>query len=84
TTWNVIKRDKNSILYEWQIKNCPGSPDQTEIARIIQGNENLWRLAYTAKTTNLSKQKRKDWIESLLFANVTAKIPEGRGVRGNR
>src|SRR5262245_42266803 len=47
--WQVIRRQEKSILYEWQIATCPSHPAQHEIARLLDGEVTLWRLAYTVR-----------------------------------
>ncbi|HHT9111624.1 MAG TPA: hypothetical protein ACFYDZ_10780, partial [Candidatus Brocadiaceae bacterium] len=63
TVWNVIEKDENSILYEWQSKPCLGWPDQYEIAKIIYGKYNRFQLRYTTKVYQLPPDKRDEWIE---------------------
>lgn len=74
--WNVIANQlpsdtkETSILYEWKINNCPPDADQHEIARVIYGKFNIFRLAYTAKTKALSPKKREKWIKALSGAKI--------------
>jgi len=68
--WSVIQVGPSDILYEWRIVKCSSHPDQHEIARIVDGKQNRFRIAYTAKTTELSADKRKVWIDKLLAAQV--------------
>lgn len=70
TKWNIINKDENSILYEWQAKPCLGWPDQHEIAKIIDGQYNRFRLAYTAKTHQLPPDRWNEWINISLEAKV--------------
>ena len=69
TQWNVIAKDANSILYEWQAKPCLGWTDQCEIARIIIGNRLVFALHYAAKGAQLPPETRSKWIKT--FAEVT-------------
>ena len=70
TTWNVIAKDEHSILYEWRAKSCAGFPEQHEIARIIDGRWNRFRIAYTAKVSEIPAESRSAWIESMSKATV--------------
>lgn len=63
--WDVIKKEKNSVLYEWRIKECSPHSDQHEIAKLILGNDGLHRVAYTEKVQNISPKKRAEWIYKL-------------------
>lgn len=75
-TWNVINRqfasdtEEAGMLYEWTIKGCPPDADQHEIARVVYGKFNIFRLAYTAKTPALAPEKREKWIKDLSEAKV--------------
>ena len=73
TTWNVIAKDEHSILYEWQAKPCVRWPDQHEISRIIDGQWNRFRIAYTAKVKEISVEKRDLMIQSMSEAAVKLK-----------
>jgi hypothetical protein len=70
--WNVLQQTPTSILYEWRIRDCPPLSDQHEIARIIDGQWNRWRIAYTSKVIEIQSDKRTEWIESLTSAHVRA------------
>lgn len=73
TTWNVIAKDEHSILYEWKAKPCLGWPDQHEISKIIDGQWNRFRIAYTAKVKEISVEKRDLMIQSMSEATVKLK-----------
>ncbi len=70
--WNVIAKDENSILYEWQSKPCGSAPDMHQIARIIQGKYNYFDLLYTAKVLQLEPDTRARWIKTFSDATITA------------
>ena len=66
--WNAIQTGPSDILYEWRIAKCSPHPDQHEIARIMDGEVNRFRIAYTAKTTEMPADRRKEWMDILLAA----------------
>jgi hypothetical protein len=68
--WNIVKQEEGSLLYEWRIANCGSSPDQHEVARILYGKWNVWRLAVTGKVRQLSPDTRSRWIGWLSAASV--------------
>jgi hypothetical protein len=70
TTWNVLARDDRSILYEWRSEPCAGFPHQHEISRILDGNWNRFRIAYTAKVKEISTATRNSMIISMSEAFV--------------
>ncbi len=70
TKWSIIKKDENSVLYEWQARPCLGWPDQHEIAIIIDGQYNRFRIAYTAKMYQLPPDRRNQWINVISSAKV--------------
>jgi len=62
--------EEASIIYEWEIKNCAPNADQHEVAKIIYGKFNIFRLAYVERTKALSPKKRQKWINSLKEAKI--------------
>lgn len=68
--WKVIQQQSNALLYEWRITKCAPHPDQHEIARIVDGKSNRFKISYTAKVPELPEAKRKQWIDVLLHAQV--------------
>lgn len=75
-TWNVIARETaatpgaESILYEWSLKDCPPEADQHEVARVLYGKHNIFRVAYVAKTASLAPEKRAKWIAELTATKI--------------
>ncbi|SEM79908.1 hypothetical protein SAMN04489760_14913 [Syntrophus gentianae] len=70
--WKVIRESEHDILYEYYFENCPGTPSQYEIARIIYGKWNIWRIAYTQKGAPINEQERLKWIENLSEPRIVA------------
>jgi hypothetical protein len=62
--------EEASIIYEWQITKCHPNADQHEVAKIIYGKFNIFRLAYVAKTEKLAPEKREKWIKDLKDARI--------------
>ncbi len=62
--------EEASIIYEWRLTNCPPHADQHEVAKIIYGKFNIFRLAYVAKTKNLMPEKREGWVNELKNAKI--------------
>jgi len=75
-TWNVIAREipttpgGESMLFEWSVKDCPPEADQHEVARILYGKFNIFRVAYVAKTQSLMPEKRDKWIAELTATKI--------------
>lgn len=75
-TWNVIAREipttpgRESMLFEWSVKDCPPEADQHEVARILYGKFNIFRVAYVAKTSSLAPEKRDKWIGELTATKI--------------
>jgi hypothetical protein len=71
TEWRVISEGPHDVIYEWRIHSCPGQEGQVEIARIMQGNDGLHRIAYTEKGDAMNLQSREEWMGVLKSAYVT-------------
>lgn len=68
---NIIKNGSKDLLFEWEIKNCPGQEDQHEISRVISGKEGIHLVHYVTKKLPLSPEKRNEWIKLLSLAALT-------------
>lgn len=68
--WNIIQDDGDSILYEWRISASQDHPAQHEIARVIRGQRDLYRVAYVAKVDQLDENVRSLWIQLLQKASI--------------
>jgi hypothetical protein len=62
--------EEASIIYEWKVSKCPPHADQHEVAKIMYGKFNIFRLAYVAKTEKLAPEKREKWIKDLKDARI--------------
>ncbi len=74
--FNVISRglptetEEESILFEYNLKNCPPEADQHFIGKVIFGKYSIFYIFYIQKTADLEPEKRKQWIEKLSAATV--------------
>lgn len=66
----VIESDEWSVLYEWSIHDSAPHPDQHEIARMIEGEQGVHRVAYVKKGPRLADEERSRWIQLLRNAYV--------------
>jgi len=72
TTWNVIARDAHRVVYEWNTDTpCMGHPPQWEIAAVVFGKLDRFRLAYASKTGPPSARERDLWTQIFELALVT-------------
>lgn len=70
TEWKVIEQKDDSILYEWHAKPCLNQPEQSEIARILYGKNNVFILHFAAKGQQLPPEKRAEWLKTLSEAKI--------------
>ncbi len=70
TEWNVIDKNEGRIVYEWHAKPCLSWPEQSEIATIIVGKDNVFFLHYAAKVYELAPETREQWIKTLSAATI--------------
>jgi hypothetical protein len=66
--WNVLAEDASSVTYRWSISNCPGQSDQMELARLLQGNDGVHRIAYVHKGSAFAPGESEPWLTA--FANA--------------
>ena len=62
THWKLIAEEPHSVTYEWGIHSCTAQDDQNELARILQGNDGLHRIAYTEKGETMNPENREFWM----------------------
>jgi hypothetical protein len=66
--WNVINQGDNDVLFEWQLKNQDaGGSAQHEMIRLLSGQEDIHRLAYTAHKID----DRETWLTILQQSKLT-------------
>lgn len=70
TKWNILEENESSILYESQSQDCLGWAAHHEIAKIIDGKYNRFRVAYTIKMYQMPSDRRSDWINYLSKVEV--------------
>ena len=63
--WNELASDSAGVLYEWRVAGCAGTPDQHEVARIVEGRDARARIAYTRKGAPMPDSVRAGWDEPL-------------------
>lgn len=68
--WSVIHAEPLSVLYEWRLTEHPVHGDQNELARLLQGNDGIHRLAFAWKGAPLSAEERARWIADFEAAFV--------------
>ncbi|HVA71860.1 MAG TPA: hypothetical protein VNF02_02020 [Candidatus Limnocylindrales bacterium] len=75
TRWNVIQQDEYSMVYEWQLtKPCVGAArplGQHELARVVFGKYNIFRIRYATVGQGLITDVRAKWISRLSSAAAT-------------
>lgn len=92
--WHVIRQDASDILFDGKLTNCPRDPDEIEIARIVYGHDEMFRLTYTARAAELSPAQREEAMRLLLGARLApvsksrtdapSQAPRAPGSRGGR
>jgi len=76
TDWSIVSDDPHSVVYEWRIHGCPGQDNQSEIARMMQGNDGLHRIAYSEKGDSMDPANRALWLHTLQTAYVAKGDPQ--------
>lgn len=76
TRWVVLSQDSTSVTYEWSIRSCPEQEDQSEIARLLRGNDGLHRITYIEKQVPMNGKNREFWLSIIGKAYVTKGNPD--------
>jgi hypothetical protein len=81
--WNVIHKDKKTVVFEWRDAGCGGFEPQNELDRITVEKDGLYRLAYAAKVDGpLAPEKRKTWLAILTQVPLAESLVGERPERG--
>lgn len=70
STWRIISKNKESILYERQAKPCMNFSNEHEIAKIIYGRYNIFRASYTMKKYQMPVKQRSEWLEVISAVKI--------------
>ncbi len=74
--WQVIEEQEDSAIYEWRMKGSQQQPGRHEITRLMAGQHDVHRIAYTRQVEQLSPQDRERWVS--ILQRVTLKpLAEG-------
>lgn len=67
--WQVMQAEDNNVVFEWWLQG-EDLPQQHEIVRLLQGDEDIHRLAYSVQTAPLAQEQREQWIKRLQQAKL--------------
>ncbi|MEP3480599.1 MAG: hypothetical protein ABJZ55_15220 [Fuerstiella sp.] len=60
-SFDVLSESPETIVYHWRTKHAAGRPPQHEIAKIIKGEKDFYRVAYVKKTEELTQDEFEKW-----------------------
>ena len=67
---NLIRKGANDIVFDWEIKSCPGQEAQYEIDRVIAGTKALYVIHYATKKLPVAAETRDKWAGLLSAATL--------------
>jgi hypothetical protein len=65
TKHQMIESDTYNVYYANTYPQCEGREPQSEISRLIQGNDGIHRLSYTVKGRELTSDEKEKWLTIL-------------------
>ena len=65
TEWKIITKTKDSIIYEWKVRDERGIGDYYEVARIMLGADGIHIFHYATKDVSISLHDRRAWARTL-------------------
>lgn len=65
TTHQVIESDTYNVYFINKYPACKDAGPQSEITRIVQGNEGLGRLSYMVQGRELTSSEKEQWLAIL-------------------
>ncbi len=69
--WENLDKKEKSLIYQWSADQCKEWPKQSEIARVIVGNEGLYVLQYASKSVPIPADKSSTWYSLLQKVKVS-------------
>lgn len=63
--WDSISQSEASRIWKWTIKDCPGQPDQSELAMVTKTKEAIHLWHYAIKKSPLPKKAETEWMKNL-------------------
>ena len=71
--FQVLKKETNDALYEFQLVDDKNQPDQYELGYILKKDSNIWFFHYANKTRKISDNNKKKW-SAVLMSNQLMKL----------
>jgi tetratricopeptide (TPR) repeat protein len=63
--FEVLAESEEDVLFQWSVTAAENHPAQREIVRVVQGERDIHRLAYTRKGEKLEDSLFSPWLELL-------------------
>lgn len=67
-TWKVLAENEDDVLYEWRFSNDGKRSPHHEMARLVKGQQDIYRIAYSARSD--LGGNRKTWAKLLNSAKL--------------
>ena len=78
TKYELMESDTYNAYYTFSFPGCMGHQSQSEISRVVQGNDGVHRLSYAVKGRELSANEKAEWLTFLRDAYLA------KGDRNNK
>lgn len=76
-TWNIIEKNKNSIIYEWILhKPYKKVPPQHEIARAFLTETGFHRIGFTRRNREMTPDEQNKWIKLFRESAMVVSLEE--------
>ena len=76
--WKVIAETDDDIIYLWSFSKDGERPPHHELARLVEGQRDIYRIAFATKEAELMQARQEQWIDLLKTAKVVA-LTDSRG-----
>ncbi len=70
--WNVIDESDADIIYEWHLPQADDRPPHHELARLVKGQTDIYRIAFAAKDKDSLQTRHDQWIDLLKSAELVS------------
>lgn len=65
TKHQVIESDIYNMYYKFSFPSCGGRPPESQLNRVVQGNDGIYHLSYSVKNRELALKDEEKWLPIL-------------------
>lgn len=61
----VIESDTYNVYYTFSFPSCGGRRPESQIGRVIQGNDGIYHVSYSVPSRDLTPEEKQKWLAAM-------------------